>query len=144
MTADVDPATRQQLFGLVVRYATGIDQRDWELFRTCWTDDAVTDYGDVGQWDSGEAITDFMANVHGPCGHTAHRAGNFVVRADGDGYSARTYVDAIVMRGDNRTGHQMLGYYDDDYRLTDDGWRIVRRDFTPTVSMQIVSQPSEV
>ena len=75
MTPDVDPAIRQQLFDLVVRYATGIDQRDWQLFRTCWTDDAVSDYGDVGKWDSGEAITGFMAKIHESCGHTAHRMG---------------------------------------------------------------------
>jgi 3-phenylpropionate/cinnamic acid dioxygenase small subunit len=143
MTPDVDPATRQQLFDLVVRYATGIDQRDWELFRTCWTDDAVCDYGEVGRWDSGEAITAFMVKIHESCGHTAHRMSNYVVRPDGDGYAARTYVDAIVMRGDNHTGFQMLGYYDDAYRLTDDGWRISRRDFTPTVTMQIVSYPHE-
>jgi hypothetical protein len=69
--------------------------------------------------------------------------GNYVIHPDRDGYAARTYVDAIVMRGDNRTGFQMLGYYDDDYRLTDDGWRISRRNFTPTVTMQIVSYPHE-
>jgi hypothetical protein len=95
MTTDVDPATRQQLFDLVLRYATGIDQRDWALFRTCWTDDAVSDYGDVGRWHSGEAITEFMTKTHEPCGHT------------------------------------------------DDGWRISRRDFTPTVTVQIASCPPE-
>jgi 3-phenylpropionate/cinnamic acid dioxygenase small subunit len=143
MTADVDLATRQQLFDLVVRYATGIDQRDWDLFRTCWTDDAVTDYGDVGTWYSGEAITEFMAKIHEPCGHTAHRVSNYVVRPEGDGYAARMYVDAIVMRGENRTGFQMLGYYDDEYRLTGDGWRISRRNFTPTLTVRVASWAPE-
>jgi hypothetical protein len=141
--SDVDPATRQELFDLVVRYATGIDQRDWELFRTCWTDDAVTDYGEVGQWDTGDAITEFMVKVHEPCGHTAHRVGNYVVWPEGDGYAARTYVDAIVMRGDNRKGMQMLGFYEDAYRRVDDGWRISRRRFVPTITTRVRSWPEE-
>jgi 3-phenylpropionate/cinnamic acid dioxygenase small subunit len=137
MTTEVDTTTRQELFDLVVRYATGIDRRDWDLFRTCWTDDAVTDYGVVGHWDSGDAITKFMFDVHADCGHTAHRVGNYEVHAEGDGYASRTYVDAIVMRGDNRKGLQMLGFYDDQYRRTDDGWRISRRVFVPTITVRI-------
>jgi hypothetical protein len=140
---DVDPATRQQLFDLVVRYSTGIDRRDWALFRTCWTDDAVTDYGVVGSWDSGDAITEFMRKVHEDCGHTAHRVGNYAVEAAGDGYSSRTYVDAIVMRGDNQKGLQMLGFYDDEFRRTDDGWRISKRTFVPTITVRVKNWPPQ-
>ena len=31
---------------MLVRYATGIDRRDWVLFRSCFTDDCEADYGD--------------------------------------------------------------------------------------------------
>jgi 3-phenylpropionate/cinnamic acid dioxygenase small subunit len=140
---DVDPVTRQELFDLVVRYATGIDRRDWPLFRTCWTDDAVTDYGKVGKWDSGDAITEFMRQVHEDCGHTAHRVGNYEVHAAGDGYASRTYVDAIVMRGDNQKGLQMLGFYDDVYRRGDDGWRISSRTFVPTITVRVTNWPPQ-
>jgi 3-phenylpropionate/cinnamic acid dioxygenase small subunit len=30
---------RQQISDLLVRYATGIDRRDWPLFRTVFTED---------------------------------------------------------------------------------------------------------
>ena len=32
-----------------MRYATGIDRRDWALLRSCFTDDCVADYGDIGE-----------------------------------------------------------------------------------------------
>jgi hypothetical protein len=137
----IDPSVRQELLDLVVRYATGIDSRDWTLFRTCFTDDAVSDYGEVGRWDSGDAITAFMEEVHAPCGHTIHWIGNQAVHQTAAGYAARTYVDAIVMRGDNRKGLQMFGYYDDEFVATDDGWKIARRTFTPTITTRVVSWP---
>jgi len=30
---------------VLVRYATGIDTKDWTLFRTCFTNDVSADYG---------------------------------------------------------------------------------------------------
>jgi len=36
-----DRISRRLVEKLLVRYATGIDQRDWDLIRTCFTDDAV-------------------------------------------------------------------------------------------------------
>ena len=137
----IDPLIRQELLDLVVRYATGIDDRDWTLFRTCFTDDAVSDYGEVGQWDSGDEITEFMEQVHADCGHTIHWIGNQVVRETDGGYAARTYVAAIVMRGDNRKGLQMFGYYDDEFVDTSDGWKIARRRFTPTVTTRVLQWP---
>ena len=46
---------------LLVRYASGIDRRDWALFRTCWTDDCRADYGDIGTWEGVDALTDWMS-----------------------------------------------------------------------------------
>jgi len=43
---------------------------------------------------------------------------------------ARSYVDAIVMAPDNRSGTRAVGYYDDELVCTEDGWRIARRRFT--------------
>jgi hypothetical protein len=135
--SDIDPKVRQDLADLVLQYSVGIDTRDWKMFRDIWTDDCATDYGKVGSWDSGDAITEFMEKVHADCGHTMHQLGNQVITRTGTGYSSRTFVDAVVMNGDNRSGFRMLGWYDDEVVATDDGWKIARRTFVPVVANKV-------
>jgi uncharacterized protein (TIGR02246 family) len=121
---------RQEIADVLLRYATGIDRRDWELFRTVFTDDCQLDYGEIGAWRGVDAVTEFMQQVHAAAGHTLHRLTNQVIRVDGDRAQARTYVDALIMVGDNTSGVNGIGYYDDDLVLTDAGWRIAGRRFT--------------
>jgi 3-phenylpropionate/cinnamic acid dioxygenase small subunit len=126
----VNPDVRQAVSEVLVRYATGIDTRDWELFRTCFTADCEADYGDIGVWHGADEITEWMRDSHAPAGNTMHRITNQVVTPDGDGVRARSYVDAIVMGPDNVHGTRACGYYDDDLVDTGTGWKIARRRFT--------------
>ncbi len=121
---------RQDISELLVRYATGIDRRDWPLFRTVFTDDCELDYGEIGAWTGVDAVTDFMEQVHAMAGHTLHRLTNQAIAVDGDTAVARTYVDALIMAGDNQAGVNGIGFYDDDIVRAADGWRIARRRFT--------------
>ena len=130
MTAPVDREIRQDVADLLVRYASGIDRRDWTLFRSCFTDDCEADYGEIGVWHGADEITTWMRETHEPCGHTMHRITNQAVTTGKNGVAARSYVDAIVMFGDNQTGTRASGYYDDELVATDDGWKIARRRFT--------------
>lgn len=125
-----DRELRQDLADLVVRYATGIDRRDWALLRSCFTDDCEADYGDIGQWKSGDEITAWMRATHEPLGHTLHRISNPAVARDGDAVTVRSYVDAIVLGPDNLRGAQAAGYYDDVVVRTEEGWKIARRRYT--------------
>ena len=63
-------------------------------------------------------------------GTALHRITNQAMTPNGDGVAARSYVDAIVLAGDNRSGVRAVGFYDDDLVDTDDGWKIARRRFT--------------
>jgi 3-phenylpropionate/cinnamic acid dioxygenase small subunit len=126
----VDREVRQDVADVLVRYATGIDRRDWVLFRTCFTGDCEADYGEIGVWRGADALTDWMERAHAGCGHTMHRITNQAISPNGDGVVARSYVDAIVMAPDNRSGTRAVGYYDDELVCTDEGWRIARRRFT--------------
>lgn len=121
---------RQDITDVLVRYATGIDRRDWPLFRTVFTDDCELDYGEVGVWHGVDAVTDFMEQSHAMAGHTLHRLTNHAVSVDGDRAEARTYVDAYIMSADNTSGVNAVGFYDDQLVRTADGWRIVQRRFT--------------
>lgn len=140
---EIDREVRQDVADLLVRYASGIDRRDWAQFRTCFTDDCDADYGAIGVWHGIDAITDWMQQVQDQCGHTMHRITNQDVRPSSNGVSARSYVEAIVMGPDNHTGVRADGYYDDELVPTDAGWKIARRTFTMVLQTPIDVSPAD-
>jgi 3-phenylpropionate/cinnamic acid dioxygenase small subunit len=129
MTEREDRQDREDIADVLLRYATGIDRRDWQLFRTVFTDDCVLDYGEIGSWQGVDAVTAFMQQAHAMAGHTMHRLTNQVITVDGDEAQARTYVDALIMLNDSTSGVNAAGFYDDDIVRTGEGWRIARRRF---------------
>jgi 3-phenylpropionate/cinnamic acid dioxygenase small subunit len=127
-----DATSKQDIAEVLVRYATGIDRRDWDLFRSCFAADCLAEYEGIGTWESADAITDFMVTAHAALGHTMHRISNIVidVHADGDRAVARSSVDGILMAPDGQSGFNPIGFYDDELVHTPDGWRIAHRTFT--------------
>jgi 3-phenylpropionate/cinnamic acid dioxygenase small subunit len=119
---------------VLVRYATGIDTKDWSLFRTCFTDDVQADYGDdVGSWSDVDAITEYMTVMHADMMDTKHRLTNFVIEIDGDSATASTYVHAVlVVTNDPLTWYEPVGRYEDRLVRTPDGWRISHRVYHST------------
>jgi 3-phenylpropionate/cinnamic acid dioxygenase small subunit len=120
---------REEIADVLVRYATGIDRRDWPLFRTVFTDNCQLDYGEVGSWQGVDAVTEFMQQAHALAGRTMHRLTNHVITVDGDSAQARTYVDALIMLADNNSGVNAAGFYDDEFVRAEQGWQIARRRF---------------
>ena len=131
---------REEITDVLIRYATGIDRKDWPLFRTVFTDDCELDYGEIGTFTGVDAITEFMDQAHSMAGHTMHRLTNQVIAVDGDKAEARTYVDALIML-DANSGANAVGFYDDELVRGDGGWRVARRRFTQ-VRVAPVGQPS--
>ena len=124
---------RREINDVPVRYATAIDRRDWDLFRTCFTDGCVSDYGAaIGGWNDLDALTAFMTSAHAGMGHTMHRMTNLVTAVDGDAGTGRTYVHVILQldRENPTTVYETFGFYDDTFVRASDGWRIAQRDFT--------------
>src|SRR5436190_220871 len=95
---------RTAIADVIVRYATAIDRRDWELFRTCFTADCGSDYGSIGGWSDIDGLTEFMTTAHANMGHTMHRMTNNVVTFDGDTATGRTYVHVILQIDRNNPG----------------------------------------
>jgi 3-phenylpropionate/cinnamic acid dioxygenase small subunit len=122
-------ADREQIADVLIRYATGIDFKDWALLRTCWTEDVDVDYGEVGRYSGADAITGLMEQLHGAMGPTYHRLTNFAIAVDGDSATARSYVHAVLqaVSDDAASWVEALGHYDDELIRTADGWRIARR-----------------
>ena len=116
------------------RYATAVDQRDWTLFRTCWTDDIDAEYGTIGQFSTADALTQKMTRFHQPMGASNHLISNVVVEfAPDDSDRARvvSYVHAVRMLspGTPAASVDVIGSYEDVFVRTADGWRIRGRTF---------------
>jgi 3-phenylpropionate/cinnamic acid dioxygenase small subunit len=126
-----DRAARQDIVELLVRYATAIDGRDWDLLRRCFTPDCHADYEGIGVWHGIDELTRFMVDAHAGFGPTMHRISNAAVTVTGDRATARAYVDVVAMAPDGASGVTAVGWYDDELVRTDGGWRIARRRFTP-------------
>jgi 3-phenylpropionate/cinnamic acid dioxygenase small subunit len=122
-------ADREQIADVLIRYATGIDSKDWPLLRSCWTDDIDVDYQQLGRFTSADALTDVMRQLHENMGPTYHRMSNFVIAVDGDRATVRSYVHAVLMLqpDDSANWVDALGHYDDVFVRTPDGWRISER-----------------
>lgn len=120
---------------ILVGYACAIDQRDWHKLRKCFSDDCEADYGHFGNWKSGAAITAFMKKAHNDIGPSLHRISNIEIRVEMDRVCARSYVDALLMPVHaGGPVHRGIGYYDDQFVRTGDGWRISRRQFTAVLT----------
>jgi hypothetical protein len=114
---------------VLIRYATGIDFKNWPLFRACWADEIDVDYGDLGRFTSADEFTALMTQIHDGMGQTYHRISNLVIDVDGDRATARSYVHALLMAvpEDSSSWIDALGHYDDELVRTPDGWRIDKR-----------------
>jgi hypothetical protein len=123
-----DLALHAEVVETVTRYASGIDRRDWALFRSAFADDAQVDYGPfMGSWTTGDDFTAFMRESHSPAGLSVHRMTNTVITGT-DPLTARTYGDALLQhRDDPSTVDHSAGYYDDVFTRTDDGLKIASR-----------------
>jgi SnoaL-like protein len=122
-------ADKEQIAEVLIRYATGIDSKDWPLLRSCWTDEIDVDYQQLGRFTSADALTDVMRQLHENMGPTYHRMSNIVIAVDGDRATARSYVQAVLMLQPNDSTNWVdaLGHYDDVFVRTPDGWRISER-----------------
>jgi 3-phenylpropionate/cinnamic acid dioxygenase small subunit len=136
VVATTGNTTRDEVTEVLVRYATGIDSRDWPLLRACFTDDCDADYGDIGHWRSGDEITEWMAQTHDPLGPTMHRITNVTISTEGEQVTTRSYVHAVLATADRATTIHAYGWYDDEFVTTPAGWRISRRRFT-TVATEL-------
>ncbi len=136
MAADhLDREMRDAVSDTLVRYATGIDSRDWPALRSCFTDDCDVDAGDIGHWHGGDEVVAWMARTHDPLGPTLHRITNIALEpADGGAVSARSYVHGVITTADRSSTIHAYGWYDDELVEAPGDWRIARRRFTPVTT----------
>ena len=124
-------ADRIEIDDLITRYATAVDTKDWDLYRTVFTDDAVIDYTSAGgiRGSLGEVV-EWLSHALKLFPMTQHLITNRHVVLEGDTATGRSYYYNPLGRPDGTGGMQLLffgGYYNDRFRRTADGWRIAER-----------------
>jgi hypothetical protein len=81
---------------VIDRYGLGIDRRDWDLVRSCFTADCTSDFGRPGRWNDRESLIEWLDEIHRDVGPTMHRLTNHHVEVDGDAAMATSYLDALL------------------------------------------------
>jgi uncharacterized protein (TIGR02246 family) len=120
-----DLVTLRALEELKYRYVRALDTKDWELFASCFTEDATASYGDRLSFDGPEAIVAFMRDTLGPTMITVHQVHHPELAVDGDEATGTwSLMDRVIM-----TEYRFLldgaSIYHDRYRRGADGaWRI--------------------
>jgi hypothetical protein len=122
---------RLEINELLVRYSHAVDTRDWALFATVFTPDAVIDYTEMGgPRGTVPETVEFLSSTMPTFSSYQHMVGNTVLELDGDTAKARTicFNPMVLDRGEGATHVFFCGlWYRDALVRTPDGWRIKER-----------------
>jgi 3-phenylpropionate/cinnamic acid dioxygenase small subunit len=124
-------ADRMEIDDLLTRYATAVDTRDWDLYQTVFTPDAVIDYTSSGGIRGGlTEVTKWLSDALSGFSMSQHLVTNRDIRLTGDTATSHSYFYNPMGRT-KRDGTLALmfvgGYYRDRLRRTAEGWRIAER-----------------
>jgi 3-phenylpropionate/cinnamic acid dioxygenase small subunit len=114
-----------EIAALLYTYARAVDSKDWELYRSVFTDDAYVDYSSAGAIaGTRDEVADWLSQGFGAIPMSMHYITNIEV-LDDDGDSAR--VRAMFYNPMQLPGMAELsycgGYYHHEMVRTVDGWR---------------------
>ena len=126
-----------------IRYATGLDRRDFAMVRACFTEDAQASYNGV-QLDPGvDAIVAYVRAV-ADLRATMHSVTNVVVDLDGDAAEVETTTVAHLVREDEGGAQTIIVrglQYRDRMVRRDGAWLIARRVHTPVWMYEVPGLP---
>lgn len=124
---------RAEISDVQLRYATGTDSHDWELFRSCFTDEIEVDFSEgFGQpvvrlsaddWvkETAPRMESFKA--------TQHMITNLVISFESDDRAiCVSYVRAShhLPNSAGDSDQIVYGYYTNHFERTSKGWRIAK------------------
>ena len=108
-------------------YFRALDSKEWELMKTCLSDDCVARYsGGKYSFDGSDAIVDFFSQFMGPSHmifmHQAHHPEIDII--DENNATGRWYLEDIVINTQANTNLHGAGFYYDEYKKVDGKWLI--------------------
>jgi hypothetical protein len=132
---DADLLEKAAIRDTLLRYAAGIDRRDWDLMLSCFTEDAWTS---MQGNDLGRGRDKILAYITSAASQfrivsSIHFLANMYIELAGDHATADTYgIGYLVF--DTGAGHTLrmrhLHYIDDLVRSGDGTWLIAKRVLT--------------
>lgn len=136
MTASNESDTngaKRAVENVLLDYATAIDTKDWDLLRSCFTEDCVTTYR-AKVLRGADDLVGFMQPSHDPIDGSLHRLSNVRIEMGQDGRtaSATSYIDAFLvyrLHPDGPTFHSMGTYT--DRLILEERWKITERSYQP-------------
>lgn len=124
---------RAEISDVQLRYATGTDSHDWELFRSCFTDEVEVDFSHGFGQPVVRLSADDWVNVTAPRMETfkatQHMITNLVITFDGDDQATCVAYVRASHHLPNSTGDSdqiVYGYYTNRFERTSNGWRIAK------------------
>jgi ketosteroid isomerase-like protein len=125
---------RNEISEQVIKYAMGVDRRDWEMFADCFTDPVYADFsaGDIPPATVPRSqLVGQIASVLDGFTATQHISPNHVIEfddADSDRATCYSYMYAQHLLAGSENGEYYLlrGSYTNYLRRTAQGWRIER------------------
>lgn len=113
-----------EIRALLNRYARAVDTKDWELYRSVFTDDAHIDYSSAGAAaGTRDEVADWLAAGFGAIPWTMHYITNIDSDVHGDTATVRAmFYNPMQLPGMPETSC-CGGYYHHELVRTPDGWR---------------------
>ncbi len=114
---------RAEIIDLITRYATAVDTRDWDAYRSVFTADARIDYTSAGGIaGSVSEMCAWLEQVLSMFSATQHLVTNFQIQVDGDEATA-TAIVLNPMQLEGQPVWTMGGWYHHRLVRTPEGWR---------------------
>ncbi|NNE72749.1 MAG: nuclear transport factor 2 family protein [Acidimicrobiales bacterium] len=117
-------ADRLAIEDFLTTYAKAVDGKDWDLWRSLFTEDAKIDYISAGGIAGGrDEVATWLEENLAMFSMTQHLISNIDAQIDGDSATVRAmFYNPMKFAGD---GPQFFcgGFYNHDLIRTDDGWK---------------------
>ncbi len=115
----------RQIEQLKYRYTRALDHKDWDLFRSCFADDATATYGDRLEFSGPDEIVAYMRENLGSAMITLHQVHHPELTVDGDTAEGIWSLEDRVIMTEFRLLLDGYSCYRDRYvRGADGEWRI--------------------
>ena len=132
---------RTDIIEVLSNYATGLDARDWTLWRSVFVDEVLFDLSSWTQQEprrlNADRVVKAQARMFAELSVTQHFITNHRVTIDGDQARCLAHMRAehwieIDSPKPETARYTMFGYYDDKLVLTDQGWKIAEMQLNVT------------
>ena len=118
---------RIALQDIMLKYAAGVDERDFDLYASCFMDNVeILDFGEstINGRDNWVAFVKEALNAYGP---TQHMLGPQFATIDGDEAHCRTDVQALhYLKEPEGEILTLWATYETDMKRVNGGWKISR------------------